>query len=384
MKHVFIVGSKGIPANYGGYETFVENLTKRKIDTEIQYHIACLGNEEQEYVYNDAHCFQVKVPSIGPARAVLADIYALKYIIKFVKMRKIVDFNVLVLACRIGIVFKKYVKKIHKLNGKVYVNPDGHEWLRSKWSKPIKMYWKYSEKKMVKRADLLICDSLNIEKYILKNYKKYNPKTIYIAYGADLRNSFIEKEDKWVENWMTKFHIRPSNYFLVVGRFVPENNYETIIREFMKTSISKDLVLVTNYENNKFFDFLKKKLSFQKDERIKFVGTVYQEEYIKRIREAAFGYIHGHSVGGTNPSLLEALSSTKLNLLYDCGFNKEVAGDSALYWSLEDNSLCDLLEKCNNFEEEVINNYDLLSSQVIREKYNWDSIVSKYEMVLKK
>lgn len=379
MKNVFIVGCKGIPANYGGYETFVENLTKRQINKDIKYHVACIGEEDKEFEYNGAHCFQMNVPHIKAARAMLADIMAFKYLLKYVKKHSISDFTVLVLACRIGIVFKKYVKKVHKAGGKVIVNPDGHEWKRSKWCKLIKQYWKYSENKMVKYSDLLICDSVNIEKYIHDEYKEYNPNTIYISYGADVSKSIIDSNDTWVDDWMKKYSITPNNYYLIVGRFVPENNYETIIREYMKTTIKKDLVIITSYKNNKLYDYLKNKLQFEKDSRIKFVGTVYQPEYIKRIREDAYGYIHGHSVGGTNPSLLEALASTKLNLLFDCCFNKEVAMDSSLYWTKEDNNLKELIQSLDDLNEDQIHQYDIKSMNVIINRYNWIKIVDEYE-----
>lgn len=117
-----------------------------------------------------------------------------------------------------------------------------------------------------------------------------------------------------------------------MGRFVPENNYETMIREFMKSNSKKDFVLITNVEQNKFYDQLLKDTGFDKDPRVKFVGTVYDQELLKYIRENAFAYFHGHEVGGTNPSLLEALASTKLNLLLDVGFNREVGENGAIYW----------------------------------------------------
>ena len=379
MKNIFVLGCKGIPANYGGYETFVENLTKGQIDKTIKYHVACIGDESKEYNYNDAHCFQIKVPHVGPARAMLADILAFKYLIEYVKKNNINDFTVLVLACRMGIVFKHYVKLTHKLGGKVIINPDGHEWKRSKWPWIIKKYWKYSEAKMVKFSDLVICDSINIENYINTEYKKYNPKTTFIAYGADISKSIIEETDHWVHDFMEKNKIKPYNYYLIVGRFVPENNYETMIREFMSTSVKKDLVIITNYKDSGLYEKLRNKLHFENDSRIKFVGTVYQPEYIKNIREKAYGYLHGHSVGGTNPSLLEALASTRLNLLYDCGFNKEVGEGSSLYWSLEEGDLKKLLEQCDSLSDEELNTFDLNSKKIIMDRYNWKLIISKYE-----
>ena len=380
IRHVFIIGSKGIPANYGGYETFVENLTKRKQDKNIKYYVAC-QNAGKDFTYNDAFCFNVKVPSIGPAKAVYYDFFAFKRVIKIIKENKIKNPIVYVLTCRIGPFYNSCVKKIHKLGGKVFLNPDGHEWLRSKWPWIVKKYWKFSERLMVKHSDLIICDSLNIEKYIKNEYEKYKPNTTYIAYGADISKSTLSDDDVKVVEWFKKFNVTPNNYYLVVGRFVPENNYETIIREFMNSSTSKDLVLITNVEMNKFYKRLLKKLNFEKDKRIKFVGTVYDEQLLKKIREKAFAYIHGHSVGGTNPSLLEALASTKVNLLYDVGFNRECGEDSCLYWSKKANSLSKIIANCDSFDNKMNEKLNEESTNQIKQKYDWIFIVNLYEKV---
>lgn len=380
ITHVFIIGSKGIPAKYGGYETFVENLTKRRQDPNIHYYVAC-QNAGKDFEHNNAFCFNVKVPSIGPAKAVYYDYFAFKRVIKIIKEKKIENPIIYILTCRIGPVFNGCVKAIHKLGGKVFLNPDGHEWLRSKWPWIVKKYWKYSERLMVKRSDLIICDSLNIEKYIKEEYSKYNPKTTYIAYGADITKSTLADDDEKVVGWYKKFNVKPNNYYLVVGRFVPENNFETIIREFMASNTKKDLVLITNVETNKFYKKLLKTLKFDKDPRIKFVGTVYDEQLLKKIREDAYAYIHGHSVGGTNPSLLEALASTKLNLLYDVGFNKECGGDSCLYRSKEPHSLEKIITEVDSFNENTCSKLDSESTSLIKERYDWTYIVKKYEEI---
>ena len=378
IRHVFIIGSKGIPANYGGYETFVENLTKRNQDKNIKYYVAC-QNAGNDFAYNDAFCFNVKVPSIGPAKAIYYDFFAFKRVIKIIKENKIKNPIVYVLTCRIGPFYNSCVKKIHKLGGQVFLNPDGHEWLRSKWPWIVKKYWKLSERLMVKRSDLIICDSLNIEKYIKNEYEKYKPNTTYIAYGADFSKSTLSDDDAKVVEWFKKFNVTPNNYYLVVGRFVPENNYETIIREFMNSSTSKDLVLITNVQMNKFYKKLLKKLNFEKDKRIKFVGTVYDEQLLKKIRENAYAYIHGHSVGGTNPSLLEALASTRLNLLFDVGFNKECGGNSCVYWTKETNNLSSLIAKSDLLSDYEIEIFDSVSTKLVKDKYDWSIIIDDYE-----
>lgn len=377
--NIFIVGCKGIPANYGGFETFVDQLVLRKQNKKIKYHVACLNHDKEEIEYNGARCFNITIPEIGSAKAVFYDIKALKKSVEYIKNNNIKNGIVYVLDCRIGPFFNRYVKILHKLNFKVYVNPDGHEWKRAKWNWLIKKYWKFSEKLMIKNTDFLICDSLIIEKYIKEEYQKYNPKTIYIAYGADLEKSRLKDSDKKLLNWYKSKGIKPNEYYLIVGRFVPENNYETIIKEFMKSKTEKDLVIITNVEKNKFYNNLKIKTNFDRDKRIKFVGTVYDNDLIKKIRENAYGYFHGHEVGGTNPSLLEALASTKINLLVDVDFNKEVALDTAIYWNKEENNLANIINKVDLLSEKEIENYNKKSTERIKKAYTWDKIVNDYE-----
>lgn len=381
MKNVFIIGSKGIPANYGGFETFVDELVTRQQNTDIKYHVACLSDNDNETEYHGAHCFNVKVPNIGPAKAVYYDIAALKYCVQYIKEHHLDHSIVYILACRIGPFVNKYVKQLHKLNCKVYVNPDGHEWKRAKWNYFIRKYWKLSEKLMVKHADLLICDSKTIEKYIQEDYKQYSPKTTFIAYGADTSKSTLGDDDEKLLNWYKEKGIRAKDYYLVVGRFVPENNYETMIREFMKSDIKKDFVLITNVEQNKFYETLKNETHFDQDKRIKFVGTVYDQQLLKKIRENAYGYLHGHEVGGTNPSLLEALATTDLNLLLDVGFNKEVGEDGAVYWNKEEGNLANLINRLENINNDQLKELSTKAKHRIDSEYSWDYIVRKYEEI---
>lgn len=380
-KHIFIIGSKGIPAKYGGFETFVENLTARKTNNNIEYYVSCMANEEGFFKYNNAVCFNVKVPNIGSAKAIYYDIQALKKSIKYIKENNIKNAIIYILACRIGPFIKKYKKIIKKLNCKLYINPDGNEWKRAKWNSLIKKYWKLSEKLMVKHANLLICDSKSIEQYIKDNYKKYNPKTIFIAYGADISKSNLSSQEKKIVDWNTEKNITPFQYYLIVGRFVPENNYETMITEFMKSNTKKDLVLITNVEKNKFYEKLREKTSFDKDSRIKFVGTVYNQELLMKIREQAYAYIHGHEVGGTNPSLLEALATTKLNLLLDVEFNKEVGQEGAIYWNKEKGNLKKVIEDSESISNETIEDYANKAKNIIKKKYSWEKIVNEYEHI---
>lgn len=378
MQHVFIVGSKGIPGSYGGYETFVDKLTEyHQNEPDLKYHVACKSDEDGEFEYHNACCFKVRVPNIGPAQAIYYDVEALRRCVAYIREHKIEHPIVYVLACRIGPFCAHFERQIHRLGGKLYVNPDGHEWMRAKWSAPVRRYWKLSERLMVKHCDLLICDSKNIEKYIHEEYGKYDPKTTYISYGAETRRSKLADDDPKLLAWYAEKGLEPKSYYLVVGRFVPENNYETMIREFMRSNSKRDFALITNV-NDKFLDELEKRTHFRSDPRIKFVGTVYDQELLMKIRENAWAYLHGHEVGGTNPSLLEALGSTELNLLLDVGFNREVAEDAALYWTREPGNLAALIERADALDAVDRVAAAEVAKNRIRTRYGWVRIASKY------
>ena len=399
VQHVFLVGAKSLGA-YGGYETFINKLTEyHRNDNRIKYHVACKANgngcmdetkvegvtslSENQFEYHNARCFKIHIPEkLGPAQAIYYDVAALNQCCKYIKKHRIAHPIVCIMACRIGPFAGYFYKKIHKLGGKVFLNPDGHEWMRAKWSAPVRKYWKISERMMVKYCDLAICDSVNIEKYIHSCYdgkgiKKQNPETTFIAYGAETRKSKLSDNDQKLLDWYSEKGLCAKNYYLVVGRFVPENNYETMIREFMNSSSKRDFAIITNV-NDKFLDELEHKLHFREDDRIKFVGTVYDQELLMKIRENAYGYFHGHEVGGTNPSLLEALGSTDLNLLLDVGFNKEVAQDAALYWSKKKGYLSRLIEKADSLSGDEIKEMGVSAKKRISDAYSWKYICGRY------
>ena len=398
VQHVFVIGSKSI-GQYGGYETFIDKLTEQhQNDPTIKYHIACKANGDgfmdeskldgveitkknsdrsvAEFTYHNAHVFKIPCPNIGPAVAICYDRAAVKYSIQYCKEHGIGKPIFYILTCRIGLFIDGLVKQIKAIGGMYYLNPDGHEFLRAKWPKPVRKYWKWSEKKMVGLADLVICDSVNIEKYIRSEYGVSN--TTYIAYGADVEKSTLSDTDPKFTSWLEEKGLKAGEYYLVVGRFVPENNYETMIREFMKSHSQKEFAIITNM-NDKLRAYLEETLHFSSDPRIKFVGTVYDQQLLKKIRENAYGYFHGHEVGGTNPSLLEALGSTELNLLLDVGFNREVGAEAALYWKKDEGSLAGLIDRADSMQAEERAQYGAAAKARIKSAYSWEFIGSAYK-----
>ncbi len=184
---------------------------------------------------------------------------------------------------------------------------------------------------MTRQADLVISDNIGIDRYLKQVYPW--SKTYFIAYGTQTQPSRLTTADSKVRAYFQTFDIREKDYYLILGRFVPENNYETAIKEFMASSTKRDLVIICNHEGNAYFKQLLAETECDKDPRIKFVGTLYDKELLAYIREQAYAYIHGHEVGGTNPGLLEALAHTNLNLVLGVDFNQSVAKSAALYWS---------------------------------------------------
>lgn len=377
MRDIFIIGSRGLPAQYGGFETFVEKLISHKVSPAIRYHVACLSDEStgKHFDYKGADCFTVNPPKLGPARVIAYDMMAINYSLKLIKKEGIQSPIFYILGNTIGAFIVYFAKKIQSVGGILLVNPDGLEWKRAKWSKPVQSYLKYSEKEMTKYANLIISDNRGIETYIQNTYPW--SRTTFIAYGTDLSKTTLTAEDAPVRDWYQKWQTQEKDYYLILGRFVPENNYETAIREFMKSSTERDLVIICNHEGNAYFDELRQITGFDKDKRVKFVGTVYDQDLLKYIRNQAFAYIHGHEVGGTNPGLLEALAQTDLNLIYNVDFNHQVAQETALYWNKEDGNLSKLIDSVDG----QVSFEDLgdAAKANMKENYTWEKIVGEYE-----
>ena len=377
MQHVFIIGSRGLPAQYGGFETFVDQLVSHQVSPDIQYHVACLSNDQayQHFDYKGVDCFTIKAPKLGPARVIAYDMMAINYALKHIKKQGIEQPIFYVLGNTIGAFVAPFARKIHKMGGRFYINPDGLEWKRAKWAKPIQAYLKYSEKIMTRHADLVISDNPGIESYIKEAYPW--SKTTYIAYGTDLSPTSLSSQDNKVREFYQKWQTQEKNYYLILGRFVPENNYETAIREFMASSTKRDLVIICNQEGNPYFEELRARTGFDQDPRVKFVGTVYDQDLLKYIRKEAFAYIHGHEVGGTNPGLLEALAQTDLNLVLGVSFNQTVAKDTAQYWTKETGNLAHLIDQVDPLED--VSEWGQRAKANMKQNFTWEKIVGEYE-----
>lgn len=384
MRNIIIVGSRGYRYNYGGWETFVTEFINNYKDKNTKFYIPYLTFEKNKDknidIINNICNIDLYVKNSGFTTMFNFTIKSMNYIINYIKENKLENVFLIILGCKIGPLMPSYYKKLHELNVKIIMNPDGLEWKRDKWNKVIKKCFKISEKYHVKYADQIVCDSKEIKKYIDKTYNVSN-KTNFIAYGAYLDYKI---DDNLGSNFLKDNDLKKDNYYLYVGRFVPENNIELIIKEFINSKTNKDLVLVTNYTNNSFYQHLLESTNFNKYSNIKLIGAVYNKEVLRYLRVNAYGYIHGHSAGGTNPSLLEALCTTKLNILYDVPYNREVGEDACLYFNNKNSSLARIINKCDKMSKKEINNYSKKAKERIEKKYTWNIVVDKYNKLFDK
>lgn len=379
-KNIFIIGARGYHYNYGGWETFVDNLVDNYNDSNTNIYVSELAsdkNSDKKLIKKrkNLYIYSFYVNTKGSAMMFFYTIKAYFNALEYIKKNKIHDAYIYILGLKLGplLAFKKNLRK--KYNMRVYLNPDGLEHLRDKWNKFVKCCFLMSEWSMVRHADLVVCDGLGIERYMNKKYPKV--RTTYIAYGANK----IKLDNVDEKRILDEYNILSNNYCLMVGRCVPENNYELVIKEFMKSKIDKKLVIISNLSGSDYYKELVRITGCDSDERIIFIDGVYDKVKLTCIRKNAYLYIHGHSVGGTNPSLLESLSITDINVLYDVCFNRDIACDSALYFK-ESGSLTKILNNTKKLDREK-EKLGKKAHDIIENNFTWDIIVNKYKEIFK-
>jgi rhamnosyltransferase len=381
--NVFIIGARGYTRNYGGWEALVHGLINNWKDNTFHFYVfEIVNNEEAEgtEIVNGVTCIRLCVKTSGSAAMMIFDAKATFYAKKFIKANHIENPVMYYLGLRIGpfVYVYRWILKINRIV--LMENPAGLEWKRTKWNKLVQIYSRIAAWMMAKSVDYLICDSKGILDEYSRMIKGKRPNKLYISYGSYLAVK-AELNEK-VKEYLVKWNILPNQYYLILGRFVPENNYEIMIKGFMKSNTKKDLVIVCNYESekNSFYQYILKETGFTQDNRIKLVGTLYDMDILNYLRQNALGYIHGHSVGGTNPGLLEAMATTNVNILYDVIFNREVGGNAAFYFS-NCKSLTEQIDQCDKLSEAEIQAFGNKAKERMQKLYSWDFIISEYEKV---
>jgi len=257
-----------------------------------------------------------------------------------------------------------------KLFGKkVILNVDGLDWKRAKWSLLGKVYFFLAAKTAVKFCNCLVSDSKGIQDFY---NKEFNRDTVFIAYGANIETS---QNSSLIE----QYGVKPFQYYLIASRLVPENNPDLIISAFEKLNTDKKLLIAGGA---RYDDPFHQKIMSTKDERIMFTGHIDSAETIKELHCNCYAYIHGHSVGGTNPALLKALGYGNCILALSVPYNSEVLLDYGITFN---RNRVDLLNKLQFIENnpDLASEYRRLSPQRIREAYTWEFIVDEYEKLFK-
>jgi glycosyltransferase involved in cell wall biosynthesis len=352
---IAILGTRGIPNRYGGFEqaaTYISAglVAKGHAVTVYAAHNHPYRNTSWKGVHL-IHCYDP-----GYMGSAGQFVYDLNCILDARKR----NFDIWLF---LGYTSSSVWGRLYPRNAVCISNMDGLEWKRSKYSAPVKKFLQFAEKLAVRYSHFLIADSPVIQSYLLEKYKA---ESTYIAYGAEIYN----EQD---EHLFSAYGIEKYNYYLILARMEPENNIETILDGFCKSQTEKKMMVVGNLDTA-FGKYLLRK--FNTNKRIFFCKPLYDAEKLHTLKLYCSLYFHGHSCGGTNPSLLEAMADRTLICAHDNPFNRHILGEDAFYFSTPADIQKRIEEPAHETDEKKMteNNFGK-----IMEQYNWPKIVSVYE-----
>jgi len=355
MKKIAIIGTNGLPGKYGGWDQLLCHLT------------LFLGTKFEITVYTSSHNAVVGLKTFNNAKIKIVNLNANGYQSVFYDgyslFHAVFNYDVLLVLGTSGCIFMPFIKLFGK---KIILNPDGAEWKRGKWNLLIKSFLKLSEYLGVKFSDVIISDNKVIQDYILSNYNK---SSVLIEYGGDHVIQDIDLSTSVSE----KYGITRSSYAFKVCRIEPENNIELILNAF--SQINYKLLIIGNWDNSSFGKEMRFK--FSKHHNIKMLDPIYHQRELDELRANCGIYIHGHSVGGTNPSLVEAMHLSLFCAVYDVDYNRETTESCAIYFN-SSNSLIEIVNNFYNGEYQVQHIKSKLK-EVAAKRYNWIDIIDKYE-----
>lgn len=351
-KTISIIGTVGVPACYGGFETLVENLLDYT-PSDVQYTVFCtsLKYKTQLKTYKGAKLLYLPLNANGKD-SILYDYESMK-----IAARAKADI-MLILGVS-GCIFLPFIRR--KFNGKIITNIDGLEWKRDKWNFLARTLLHYSEAQAVKYSDVVIGDNKGITDYVKQAYHK---DAILISYGGDNVSKVTDNE------LYKKYPYCKESYAITVCRIEPENNIHKILAAFAFLN-NYQIVMVGNWKNGKYGLTLKEQYS--KYTNIHLLDAIYDYHEINWLRSNAALYIHGHSAGGTNPSLVEAMNFGLPILAFDCVYNRETTFNQCLYWKESQNIISLITNRYSDF----VNIADDMKKIALRE-YTWAAIAKKY------
>lgn len=353
---IAILGTRGIPNNYGGFEQCAEYLALGLAEEGHEITVYCSSRHEyKEPFWNNIeliHCIdpEYKYGTVGQF------IYDLNCILDARRQ----NFEIIL---QLGYTSSSVWGWLLPKRSVITTNMDGLEWKRTKYSKSVRLFLKFAERLGVFFSNHLVSDSIGIQQYLIKKYRR---ESTFIPYGAMHKNTFNKAT-------LNLFSLKPNNYYILVARMEPENSIEEILDGYIRAEADVPFVVIGN-TLNKFGKYLMKK--FQDYNDIHFTGAVYDINVLNDLRHYSSIYFHGHKVGGTNPSLLEAMACDCIICANDNEFNKEVLSENAYYFT--NSSDISVLLKSIEYNTPRHNRMIDKNRTKIEELYNWDLVVQLY------
>ncbi len=353
---IAILGTRGIPARYGGFETFAEKLATGLTALGFEVTVFCEASEPTALDdFQGVRLRYCPAPSLGSLRTIVYDIRCLW------AARREYD-----LVYMLGYGAAQFCVIPRLWGTQVWINPDGLEWARAKWGFAAKSYFRLMEWASLRTANRIIADAYAIEANLAGRHGRLSACTV-IPYGCEVI------EDPPSMDVLADWSLDPRGYYLVVCRLEPENHVLEILDGFHRSASDKQLVVVGNHlQDNSYV----RQLRAVRDSRIKMIGTVYQSVKLTALRYHSFGYLHGHSVGGTNPSLLEAMGCGNLILAHDNPFNRETLDGNGEFFR----NAAELAALVDRADVDGLNGARLRAGAKLRAKtcYRWPDIVARY------
>lgn len=372
---VAILGSRGIPAKYGGFETFAEGLTQNLINKGFDLTVSC-EYEDPRYRIEELNgikleYFPIKPPNNYFLRKIYENVSDIFFLLRLSKQYEVIIF----LGIEVGMFL--FIPQLLNKHVKTLVNIDGVMWKRTKFNRLERWLLKINHIMAIRFADIVIADSKEMMRYV---DDKYQDKTTYLSYGIQTPEQ-IPWNGKNLKK-LTKYtgkKLLPGNYFLVVARLEPENNILTIIEGFLKSDLKTPMVVLGDFTSKDYQKQIED-IAGSLNRELYFLGSIYDEELLNMLRQNCLAYIHGHSVGGTNPSLLEAAISKNIIIAHNNAFNREVCKENAIYFN-NSNDLKSQLESVDKnpgkYSKIKINIHNS-----VKNEYSWEKISDGYENLI--
>jgi len=353
MKKIAIIGSVGLPAKYGGWETLVDHLTKQ-LHSQFDITVYCTAKRYDEKLssYHGAKLEYINLDANG----IQSILYDLVSMIKALRKS-----NALLILGVSGCIFLPFLKLFS--NKKFIVNIDGLEWKRDKWGGAAKAFLKLSEIAAVHFSDVVITDNKALQNYVWDRYAKHSE---LIAYGADHVSSEEINDDD-----CKKYPYLKDRYAFTVCRIEPENNISLILDAFA-SSKEMALVIVGNWDNSKYGKKLR--LKYQHYKNIHLLDPIYEQSHLNKLRSNCCVYVHGHSAGGTNPSLVEAMHLSLPVIAFDVIYNRETTYNKAVYFK-DKVQLIKILTQSDCFDWLRVSQE---MKTISKNEYTWSAISKKY------